>query len=130
MPGVKRDVMRAVGRLTAALAGAFPPPHRLEVLVVPNPAVVKEGGFGFGVFHTAAGIGHARYDARIVIAAGLAEITQADAGATRTEGVRAVVETLLHEWVHYEQFRDGRPITERGVQVRARNLYGRFARRV
>lgn len=33
-----------------------------------------------------------------------------------------VVETLFHELVHYEQWRDGRPVNERGVVVRSHSL--------
>ena len=40
--------------------------------------------------------------------------------------LRAVGHTLLHELVHYEQWRDRRPMTERGVNVRARGLYRRI----
>lgn len=33
-----------------------------------------------------------------------------------------IKESVVHELVHYEQWRDGRNITERGVTVRARNI--------
>jgi hypothetical protein len=44
-------------------------------------------------------------------------------GGTRRHAVRAVGECFLHELAHYEQFRDRRPLTERGVEARARKLY-------
>lgn len=33
-----------------------------------------------------------------------------------------LVESFVHEICHYEQFRDGKRLTERGVEVRSRNI--------
>lgn len=41
----------------------------------------------------------------------------------RAEGLRAIEHTIAHEFGHYEQDRDGRKLTDRGVEVRARNLW-------
>jgi hypothetical protein len=43
--------------------------------------------------------------------------------------VRRLVFNLCHEVAHYEQWRDGRPLTERGVNVRARTLVRLIAAR-
>jgi hypothetical protein len=47
-------------------------------------------------------------------------------GGQPGEAVYAVGHVLLHELVHYEQHRDGRPLTERGVNRRATGLYSRI----
>jgi hypothetical protein len=36
--------------------------------------------------------------------------------------------SFCHEWVHCEQERDKKPLTERGVNQRATSLYSRFLR--
>lgn len=41
---------------------------------------------------------------------------------------KTIHETLAHEIVHYEQFRDGREFTERVVEVRAKTLMGKGKR--
>lgn len=111
---VRADVRRAVRSALAALTAHVPVRHKLTVHVVPNPSVTfaKAGasrGFGFGVF-----IPKPR---RIVLAAGLADIVK-----PRRDGLKAVVETLCHELVHYEQFRDGRPLNHRNVGRRTQTL--------
>lgn len=47
---------------------------------------------------------------------------QKEVGDTRAEAIAAVLTNFLHEWAHYEQYRDGKPIQERGVNVRAKSL--------
>ena len=39
-----------------------------------------------------------------------------------------ILDTLAHEYVHYEQWRDDRPITERGVSQRAAALVRKWRR--
>jgi len=34
----------------------------------------------------------------------------------------AMEQIVFHEWAHYEQWRDGRKLQERGMNVRAKNL--------
>lgn len=36
--------------------------------------------------------------------------------------MKEFADTIVHEFVHYEQWRDGRECTERGVKVRTRSL--------
>jgi len=44
-------------------------------------------------------------------------------GSMNLEACLQYIETILaHELVHYEQWRDGRELVERGVAVRARNI--------
>ena len=126
-PGVRADVRHEVRRLTDELRGACPPTHRVLVTVVPHPAVEGTTGvFGFGIFHCPVRGRGPRAVVRIAVAAGLADLVVRHRGETRAQAVRDVAETFLHEWVHYEQWRAGRRLTERGVKVRARNLYERF----
>lgn len=44
------------------------------------------------------------------------------------DGKANVIDTIAHEMVHYEQWRDKRDITEKGVNQRARALVKRFRR--
>jgi hypothetical protein len=46
------------------------------------------------------------------------------------QAIGNVLAILLHEFSHYEQWRDGRPNTERGRWVRAKGLLGQFRRAV
>jgi len=39
---------------------------------------------------------------------------------------RSVIKTCFHEFAHYEQFRDGKKIQERGVKVRTRSLIKKY----
>lgn len=120
--------MRAeLERLAAAVRRACPPAHRVTVLVVPNPTVAGPcGGVGFGCFIWPKRGPKVESAATIAVAAGMADVLTADYDADRSEGLHAVGETFLHELVHYEQWRSGASLTERGVKVRARNLYLRF----
>jgi hypothetical protein len=41
---------------------------------------------------------------------------------TDNEDFEEIKNSIVHELVHYEQWRDGRDFTERGVEVRTRNI--------
>lgn len=45
-------------------------------------------------------------------------------------GLTEVIGTALHELAHYERWRDGRSMNERGIEARARGLYRRYLREV
>lgn len=86
--------------------------HDVLVYVVPSTAVTfNNTGCGFGCFT------HRVKGKPAIILAGrrLPEIPVA-------EWVDHLTDTIIHEIVHYEQFRDEKPITERGVAVRIKNL--------
>ena len=126
---VSRDIRAELRRLAEAIPAVSPPRHRIQVNVVPNPCVGgPEDGYGFGACLTpgAAGATVKGFDVGIYVAAGLAEICQQH-GDSRAEAVGMVAHTFLHEYAHYEQFRDGRPVQERGVNVRARTLARRLS---
>jgi hypothetical protein len=88
--------------------------HEIAVRVCAAPTVTDgRGGFGF---------------AALVIGGEPLRITIWVAGQcppkiNRREWLREMLpESVLHELVHYEQWRGGRALTERGVAVRVRNL--------
>lgn len=86
--------------------------------MVEHCAIEANSGFGFGVFVPP----RRKSDPpRIAVAAGLADLCEA-AGESRADALLAVLHTFLHEFAHYEQWRDGRTLQERGVNVRARSL--------
>lgn len=122
--GVAEDLKGYLAGVLVAQREHVWPEHNLEVIVVPAPSLEgRDGQYGFGCFVrpndlSARGL-------TIWIAAGLADIVK-----PKREGRRAVASTLLHEFVHYEQFRDGRVATERGVQLRANNLLRKFETRM
>lgn len=106
---IPRNVRRVVTRLCQELQRATSVPHEVEVIVVPAPAVSRpDGACGFGGFAPA--------DGRIYLAG------QRPPDVSSAAWQDLVAETLCHELAHYEQWRDGRELTERGVAVRARNL--------
>jgi predicted SprT family Zn-dependent metalloprotease len=37
-----------------------------------------------------------------------------------------ILTTLAHEWHHYEQWRDGKPMSHRGMERRVRTLMDEF----
>ena len=83
--------------------------RRVPVRLAPAPVVTdSRGGYGFGAWD------HEKWTIWI--------------GGVRPPDVPlddwldSLPETLAHEVVHYEQSRDGRRLTERGVAVRSRNL--------
>jgi len=90
--------------------------HRVRVMVVPAPVIEGEPGkFGFGCF--VPGAPNKKFDCQIVLAGDLDEV-----GLKVSEQHEFIEETLAHELAHYEQWRDGKPLQERGVRVRGKNI--------
>jgi hypothetical protein len=113
--GVRVDVRRALRVALDKLVKTSPPKHEIIIYVVSEQAIDDGNRVSFGVF------GHCGRSEKLAIyvAAGAAEVVQ-EKGGTRATGVADVVDTLRHEWAHYEQFRDGKKLQERGVAARAR----------
>lgn len=108
LPGVSRRAERIVRDLFDRVDVTLR--HQLDVLVVPHPVVGDgEGGVGFACFGAPP---TADRDPVLCIATG--KWWMIDVAECRR--------MVLHELAHYEQFRDGRPLTERGVERRARTL--------
>jgi hypothetical protein len=124
-PGVAKDIVAECRRLARGFCKLSAVRHHVDVLVVPNESIQTPGGeFSFGCF---AWWGSKRKPRlRIGVAAGLAKLVRQQAKCSRSDAVRDVGHVLLHELAHYEQYRDGRPMAERGVNVRAWGLYRRI----
>lgn len=87
--------------------------HPLTVRVVPAQVIgTQEVGFGFGLFE----YDKKGKDLTIMLSGHQLPDLQYD------EWIEMIMEALCHELAHYEQFRDGKKVQERGVRVRARNL--------
>lgn len=85
--------------------------HLVRVLVVPAKSLSAGNQFGFGAF---------------VIKRGKPEIWLAgqkpERSVTNQEHAEMIVATFAHELAHYEQWRDGLPLQERGVAIRAKRI--------
>jgi hypothetical protein len=120
--GVPRWVRRETQRVLEGLRVLSPATTPVHVDVVPAPSVADgQGGYGFG----ATVIGISKTPVRIYIAGQLGAV-KGDHRLSQRTIRRYLGETICHEWAHYEQFRDGRPVIERGVRVRAASLYRRL----
>lgn len=106
-------VRRRLGRLMARLPELTEIPHQLPVTIVPAPGIKAGEGYGFGAF------ARDGQEIGIWIAGNPLGVMPMD------EFVELAASTLAHELVHYEQWRDGRQLSERGVEVRTRNLLRR-----
>lgn len=104
LPGVPRKKIAALTRAMRSIGDVSKVKHKITVSLI-NAAVVIdfEGKSCVGLFIPT--------DQPQIIAVTVPGESPAEA-----------VHTFLHEFAHYEQFRDGRPLTERGVNVRANNL--------
>ncbi len=121
IPGVPADVRRELRRVASLFPEVSRVRHRISVVVAPAPAISgPDGGVGFGAFLCPA---RKRYSGPLRIYIAGRPMGYKSAGVGRREAVHAVGESLLHELAHYEQYRDGRTVQERGVEVRAKSLY-------
>lgn len=119
IPKIDRVVRRVVSKGLRWYANNFPVPHNVKVLIVPAPVVIGPDGMsGFGVFCTRPVTVNDRRVRPGILIAGQCPPT----GITYDDWLQTIPETLFHELAHYEQFRDGRKLQERGVAVRALNL--------
>lgn len=114
--GVKPYIREAIRDFAKQAHNVVRLDHIVVVHVVPAPAVKSSDGerLGFGVFSY-------RDDPADVpscciwLAANVPVACQA-------ERLDAILHTFAHELAHYEQWRDGRTMTERGVNVRAKSI--------
>ena len=125
LPRVKKDVRHELSRIVAHINNVYGKiTHVIKITVVPHEVIScgKPGDrshWAFGTFHHCKS---RKVNPRMTIAAGFADLHEKD-GLSRREGVEAVGETLLHEFAHYEQWRDRKPIIENGPTRRAKSLY-------
>lgn len=129
-PGVPddvRDALRAFARWLRAEID-FRDPVRVTVATQTTVAG-HEGAPGWAVFLVPPP-DHAPGDVvRIVLAAGRVTMLEREYRLSREEALARLLHDLAHEIVHYEQWRDGRSIDERGVNRRAAALVRRFRER-
>jgi hypothetical protein len=85
--------------------------HRLNFFTVPAQTVSHGKGVGFAAFHIV------RRVPEIVIAD-----QKPERGMSDNDHAMFLIEHAAHELAHYEQWRDGRKLQERGVEVRARTI--------
>jgi hypothetical protein len=112
-PQVSEESARHICRLADKLNATINVPHRLPVYLVPTQSVAgRDGKAGFAVFFCK------KNDSYIIIGA-----RQSNLLFPKLSDHLSHLETCLcHEVAHYEQWRDGRKLQERGVAVRARSL--------
>lgn len=118
--GVSRVVAKIVRKLAWDAHHVTPMRHTIQVYVVPAITVSDDGHrFGFAAFR---------------MAGGEPEIWIGGEPPKGVDDLEAYLrENFAHELAHYEQWRDGRTLQERGVEVRARTLataLGKLAGRV
>lgn len=126
---IANDVMGMVIRVVEALNSVSPVPSNcsLKVLVAPAMAIeTPDGVTGFGVF----GWGRCDRNAEIYIGGRFSSRQMPD-DFTRREWLRFTLPCILaHEWAHFEQWRDGKELTERGIEVRMRSLLRLIGREI
>jgi len=115
---IRPEVRAVVERMVRAAERVTPIRHAITVHIAPAPAI-RAGDSG------EVGFGYTQVDTRTPGAP--VHIALAGDGPPLHEDDPVAVEdfllsTFCHELAHYEQHRDGKPLQERGVEVRARNL--------
>lgn len=111
--GVSREVRTAVRAFVNRVEQAVRFEHEVPIVVVPAPVISVERDAAFG------GFCHQEGKVRIIIGGAVHEDYK----------LPEIINTVAHELVHYEQWRDGRELGERGVAVRARNIVKQAGRR-
>ena len=101
--GVPEASERSIRKLASKMAALTEIRHPLPVFVVANERL-QDAARPFGVFWFCDSDSTGRIEL-----AGLGPLAE-------------VLDTFAHELAHYEQWRDGRPVIERGVKVRAKSL--------
>lgn len=92
-----------------------PPRLRLNVIILPQEEIVYFNRESEKFIH---GLGFFFYPPPLQIV--LAGHPSPDEDITEwLDGLR---DTMCHEWAHYEQYLRQKPVQERGVKVRTRNL--------
>lgn len=130
-PGVREDTRTLLKLFARWIRDRVPFEHPVRVTVVPHATVMgHEEPAGWAVFV----IPPPEYSpgdvVRIYLGAGKADVLERDFGISSPDSILRVVHDLAHEVVHYEQWRDGREVTERGVNSRAAAWVNRFCEEV
>jgi hypothetical protein len=130
-PGVRDDARALLKRFARWIRDRVQFRHPVRVIVVPHATVMgHEEPPGWAVFvipppeYTPGDV------VRIYLGAGKVDVLERDFGLASPDSVLRVMHDLAHEIVHYEQWRDGREVTERGVNRRAAAWVNRFCEEV
>lgn len=125
--GVREDVREGLKSFARWLRREVEIAHPLRVTVVRQATVMGDHGApGWAAFLIPAADYAPGDVVRIFVGGGKVEVLERHFGFTRAGSVLRLLQDLAHEVVHYEQWRDGRPITERGVNRRAAAWVNRF----
>lgn len=116
--GVPAWAAKEIKRTMPLLKNVVEVSHWLPVRLVPAPtvSVIEDQQCGFGVF---VAFGDER--PQICLAGNLRGYMK-DYNLDRRDVAWWIVENLVHELVHYEQWRDGRVGSHRGVDRRVRKI--------
>lgn len=116
-PGVKKWIADEVRNMVEHLMRVSPLYHKMIIELCPAPAITCENGIGFGAFLF---VLQGRY-CRIAIACDWLPWRK-DGIGNRKDALHFLMNSVAHEWGHYEQFRDGGTVQERGVNRRVKRL--------
>jgi hypothetical protein len=126
-PGVRPDVRQVLKAFARWLRREVAFRHPVRVTVVPHATVMgHDGAAGWAVFLIPPEDYAAGDVVRIFIGGGNVEVLERHYGFGAEEALDGLIHNLAHEVVHYEQWRDGKAVTERGVNRRAAALVSRF----
>lgn len=116
VPTWKRD---AIGQFADWLCDQSPVRHTIEVYMVNRTCLPTDDGRRCWAFFNGTG-------RRPTIVISCRRPVIKGRVLDRNKGISHMLWNFAHEFVHYEQWRDGRSMNERGVNQRARALVDRF----
>jgi hypothetical protein len=117
-PAVPKPIRSAVRAIVKLLPEIVEVPHSLRVYLLPAEWWLDDDGNGVeGQFQEPASGGEPR-----ILVAGLVWDKAEQCFLDDPTAVREVVQILLHEFAHYEQFKSGKKTVERGVAKRVKEL--------
>lgn len=121
--GVRADVRERLKQFARWLRREIRFRHPVQVTVVPHALVMgHDGAAAWGVFLIPPDDYVPGDVTRIYLAGGAVEVLEWHYQVAPSESTRKLMHNLAHEIVHYEQWRDGRTVCERGVNRRAAAL--------
>ena len=112
---IAKDIQKVVQETAEALEMACEVPHDLLMIVYPSEVVTTDDGDAcWATFH------EPKPDAAMHIK--IAGRFPRKFFPTREHGFEHLVDSVCHEFAHYEQWRDKKPVVERGIAARTRKL--------
>lgn len=112
---IGKDVEKLFRSTIAALKSISKPLNGLECHLVPAPSVSVGSGYGFGVFVV-------RKNFCMIAIAGKYSNEMKTNGLSRRDWLASIPETIVHEWAHMEQWRDGVELSHKGIDKRTKEL--------